>query len=435
MLDVLLLAAAGGAVYVAAEYLRGGEAINAADRSAVETEVFTCRSRVAPEPQNIEGRVMERLRRLEADKLYDQAVESYRQTAGGDMKRAEAMVQEEIRKQIRQGLDSAAPARETGAGTLQWLFTGIGVHGQNVRATARVASTNPRDGTVRFRADRQVVGRLIFRGPIQVAGVDGWVVRLEDDLFDVLFEAESLRSPEVARLAADQDVPILVEPTLQISCRALPAGKNEGETVKSMWEMQGSGGGFVQIFPELTTRVATTLTIPARVVSQDGRLAVRFLNLAPVSVTISPSDISVLYVAGSFEWNFVRGLLLILVQLIFLAGLGVLAGSFLSFPVGVLLCCVLLAIGLPREFLNEATLGVVQGDFFTAAGGVIVRVMSVLLPDFQSTSPTDSLIDGLNMSWFMLGDTAAVNLGIRTLTTLVLACGIFSRRELARVQV
>ena len=57
-----------------------------------------------------------------------------------------------------------------------------------------------------------------------------------------------------------------------------------------------------------------------------------------------------LYKADTFLGNFVRAVLLILCRLVFLACLGVLAASFLSFPVAILFCLVIFVTGDDQRF-------------------------------------------------------------------------------------
>ncbi|MCP4378906.1 MAG: hypothetical protein GY794_22360, partial [bacterium] len=58
-----------------------------------------------------------------------------------------------------------------------------------------------------------------------------------------------------------------------------------------------------------------------------------------------------------------------------------------------------------------------------------------LLPNFAKTLPGDRLIDGINISWSFIGNTAVADVVIRAGVAMLLACIIFYRRELARVQV
>jgi hypothetical protein len=180
-----------------------------------------------------------------------------------------------------------------------------------------------------------------------------------------------------------------------------------------------------------------TLTVSAQVVSDEGKVVVQFQNVSPGSVRISPDEISVLYPAGSFEWNYVRAILLMLLMLVFLAALSVCAGSFVSFPVACMICFTLLPYAMARSFLTDAVKIPASGevDGLTLIGHYILQFMTVLLPDFSQSLPGDTLVDGLKISWLFVGQTAAVTIAMRTLIVMAIGCLVLRKRELARVQV
>ncbi|RKY25247.1 MAG: hypothetical protein DRP62_01725, partial [Planctomycetota bacterium] len=104
-------------------------------------------------------------------------------------------------------------------------------------------------------------------------------------------------------------------------------------------------------------RTFCEIEVPADAVAKDGYLAVRFLNV-PLNSTVvifPPKDgLEVLYKADTFTANFIRAVFLILFRLIFLAVLGILASTFLSFPVAILLCLVIFFTGSISGFILES---------------------------------------------------------------------------------
>jgi hypothetical protein len=68
-------------------------------------------------------------------------------------------------------------------------------------------------------------------------------------------------------------------------------------------------------------------------------------------------------------------------------------------------------------------------------GAVVIYVVQVLMPNLNQTSPANSLVDGLYLSWSAVGMAALLGLAVRATFYLALGCLIFHRRELARVQV
>ncbi len=183
-------------------------------------------------------------------------------------------------------------------------------------------------------------------------------------------------------------------------------------------------------------RTFRELQVPASVVAKDGYLAVGYFN-PPLNetVVIFPVEdgLEVLYKADTFTGNFLRAALLILCRLIFLACLGMLAASFLSFPVAILFCLVIFLTGTASGFVL---------DSFTYMSENISRIYSYtvkgviqLLPQFDKYSPTKFLVPARLMTWSFLGEVALVMVLLKATLLLIFALIIFSFRELAKIVV
>jgi len=103
------------------------------------------------------------------------------------------------------------------------------------------------------------------------------------------------------------------------------------------------------------------IDFPSQMVSPEGELRIEMANVMmpnepkPYSVVFSPGDgVQLLYQVGTFEPNLVRAMLMIWVQLCFLGGLGIMAGTFLGFPVASLLCCLVYVGATISGFLTES---------------------------------------------------------------------------------
>jgi len=174
---------------------------------------------------------------------------------------------------------------------------------------------------------------------------------------------------------------------------------------------------------------------PSDVVPEDGHLAIAFVNdPRNQSTVIFPFDgLEVLYKADSFGANFVRAVLLILFRLIFLACLGLMASSFLSFPVAVLFCLVLFFTASFSGFVIESF-----GYMSESVGAVYsytLKWVIQLLPQFDKFNPTKSLVPARLLSWSLLARCAGQMVCIKASLMLVLALVIFSFREIARITV
>lgn len=171
------------------------------------------------------------------------------------------------------------------------------------------------------------------------------------------------------------------------------------------------------------------------VVPEDGRLAVAFINLplnqAPV---IFPLDgLEVLYKADSFGGNFIRAFLLILFRLIFLTCLGLMASTFLSFPVAVLFCLVIFFTASFSNFVLES-FGFLSENIGVVYSYTLKQVIR-LLPQFDLYNPTKSLVPARLLEWSMLGRCVGYMICIKAFLLLIFSLIIFKCREIARITV
>jgi len=179
------------------------------------------------------------------------------------------------------------------------------------------------------------------------------------------------------------------------------------------------------------------LEVPASVVAPDGYLAVGFYNPPSLNETVVlfplEDGLEVLYKADTFTGNFIRATLLILCRLVFLACLGALAASFLSFPVAILFCVVIFFTGTVSGFIVES-FGYMSGNISRIYTYTVQGIIQ-LLPQFDKYNPTKFLVPARLMTWNLVGQVALVMVMIKGLLLLALALLIFSFRELAKVVV
>ena len=281
---------------------------------------------------------------------------------------------------------------------------------------------------------------MIYQTPVHVNDVDGQVAEAGPDYLVVFFYAEENFRRLNAGTLGGQQVRIIVDPPIQLSYKATVTGDLPDQVLSSSWALRNPTSNAVHLQDRRDpVDRPNTITVSSRIVDANGSVSVEFLNRTATSVRINPDDLYILFNRGVFEWNYLRATLLMLLQLAFLAALGVLAGSFLSFPVAIVLCLALLLVALGRDFISGSVMissifapGV---DFITRAGYLSMQLMGLLLPDFTSTWPSSSLADGLYIPWVAVGQAGCLTVGIRCLATLALGCLIFRKRELARVQV
>ena len=181
-------------------------------------------------------------------------------------------------------------------------------------------------------------------------------------------------------------------------------------------------------------RTSREIQVPADAVAQDGYLAIGFLNV-PLNdtVVIFPLEdgLEVLYKADTFTANFVRANLLILARLVFLASLGILASTFLSFPVAILLCLVFFFTASFSGFVLESFDFLSEG--LSGVYSYTLKPIIGFLPQFDKFSPAKFLIPGRLLSWSAMAQVAAPMACIKAPLLLLLGLLIFSYREVAKV--
>jgi hypothetical protein len=174
--------------------------------------------------------------------------------------------------------------------------------------------------------------------------------------------------------------------------------------------------------------------VPADAVAGDGYLALAFLNV-PLNdtVVIFPLEdgLEVLYKADTFTANFLRAVLLIFVRLIFLAALAVFAGSFLSFPVAILLCLAVFTMANMSGFINESF--DFLGENVNKVYYYSLKPLISLLPQFDQFSPSKFLVPARLLSWSLLAKLGFSTLCLKALPLALLSLLIFSYREIAKV--
>jgi len=190
----------------------------------------------------------------------------------------------------------------------------------------------------------------------------------------------------------------------------------------------GEGKDLIRTFHEIEVR--------ADAVAKDGYLAVEFINL-PLNntVVIFPLEdgLEVLYKADTFTANFIRAVILILLRLIFLACLGILASSFLSFPVAILLCLVVFSTAAVSGFVIESFKYI--SEDISAVYSYAIKPIIQLLPHFDKFNAAKFLVPARLLSWSLLGKVAAIMVCFKATLLLLLALLIFSYREIAKIVV
>ncbi|MHC4643037.1 MAG: ABC transporter permease [Planctomycetota bacterium] len=189
-------------------------------------------------------------------------------------------------------------------------------------------------------------------------------------------------------------------------------------------------GTFMRKDPIRTFR---ELRVPASFIAEDGYLAISFLNLPlnDTTVIFPPDGLEVLYKADTFTANFIRAVILMWLRLIFLASLGLLTSTFLSFPVAILLSLCILFTATFSGFCLESF--DYLGENLTWIYSYTARPMILLLPQFDKFNPTKFLISAKLLGWPLLAEAAGLMICVKAFLLLLLTLLIFKFREIAKI--
>lgn len=439
LLDAVLVALTGAAIYGIATYMRAQPPISPTDRRMVETEVFAARGHVGPDftkdRGNIEQRLAQKVEEAKKQGIYADAIDRFAPMFNGNRQQAEMALVAEYRKQLMEGHQSVPPGR-----ALKWVFSGVKAQGSSLVGEGTVELINPRAGVMEIAASHELMAPMMAELPVRVDGVDGRVVQEGHDRFLVQFPPQQLTVLPLSKLAVGARVQLRVDPVVQISYKPNSQDDTKGTSLRCRWIISPPSqpsGDRLEITHSDPPGQPATITVPARLVDENGRLQAIYLNETatnvPATVSIREEDIVLLYRVGSFEVNFIKSLGLMLLQLMFVAALGVAAASFLGFAVGAMLAMVLVGVGLSLGFTDSAIGGMDVGVMQTISS-LVAWLAKCFLGNMGALSPSSSLVGGLTIAWAEWSAPVLWTLG-RVSLLLGLACLIFHKRELARVQV
>ncbi|MCS1407231.1 MAG: hypothetical protein M2R45_00388 [Verrucomicrobia subdivision 3 bacterium] len=223
------------------------------------------------------------------------------------------------------------------------------------------------------------------------------------------------------------------------------ASAYDTSTYAGFWEIGPPEGRLrVRIENSISPESPFQFKIPPNMVGMDENLTVDFINLNEKALLFPLDDgVEVLYKTGTFAPNFFRGMLLIYCWLGFLCALGLMAASFLSFPIAAFFTLSTLFIGFSNGTLSQiiteggitgvdsntgqiAAPSVIDKVTVTAATGLLGAIN--LIRDF---SPVGSLSTGRLITWTRVAQGVFQIVVLMGGVFALLGIVIFTKRELA----
>ncbi len=449
LLNGILLLLASVAIYGQAQMMRRGRPADDQDRLAVETEIFTVREQTGPEPVGVEEAVEAEIEKRKEDQpRYEATIESLMLETGADRAQAEQEFRSIIANQISNQMEVADPLRREEGGlapdALGWRFTGIHPPRSSASAQGTILQVTPgMSGSVpmlqfRVEVEPSVLRRLMENGPVVLDENDAYTSRVTSQWFEALVPTETASG--LRSLSAGDSVEVVAESTINLEFKLTRVGGADTPEILADWRFSNPSGTerFMVAPRKFPHQVETRLSIPARIAGEQGDLLVSFRNYSPARIKITTDDISLWYPVTGFLNNFIRGTYLRWVQLMFLAGVGVFFGTFLSFPVGMIASFCLLPFSIMREFLDDAALaaaGEAEGiDLISRLAIYVQNFMFAILPNLQATSTGDYMVDGLVIPLSLVGRATFYDIAIRCVILVGAGCLIWHKRELAKPQ-
>ncbi len=235
---------------------------------------------------------------------------------------------------------------------------------------------------------------------------------------------------------------------LQLRVKFNSAQKSASGTFVALWQVGvPESAREVRLMPmSLAPDTFHEFSVPPDLFDANGVLTITFDNRNQTALLFPLDDgLEVLYPDGGFAPNFARGLGIIFCWMALLTAIGLMAASFLSFPVATFFSLAMLMVVFSSGTLADAidSGSVAAGNEETGQGGHSVLDV-VLIPAFKgvltvislvkSYSPVDSLSNGRSITW---GELAlAFTQVVLIVGGIFSSAGIFffSRRELATAQ-
>ncbi|MBN1917893.1 MAG: hypothetical protein JW889_08295 [Verrucomicrobia bacterium] len=242
--------------------------------------------------------------------------------------------------------------------------------------------------------------------------------------------------------------------TLFLRYKLISVGPSEQPTgekprVVLAWHAVGAREWFDEDLDPVTMDDYHELRIPGDVAGADGRMIIEVVNMTSypdmpvrnVYAAFPPDDgITLLYEAGTFEGNFLRTVLLVLVRLAFLSALALAAAALLSFPVATMFVVfVFMCTLLVNQFaaFSAPIAGSEEHPFYeigSPAYRVVFKALSVAIPNLGRYDGSTGLATGRLVSWDLLLKGLARIAIIYGGIVMLLGCLYFRARELEQAE-
>lgn len=299
-------------------------------------------------------------------------------------------------------------------------------------------------------AERMLQERLKSTAAQQVTNIAALRTYAQEQIkaFHQLVRPDFMRQWEIdlsEQMMSLRDVPMHIRVKFNVAL------ENTSNQYLALIEVGDPADGITRVWraPEMMLAADTfhEIAVPANLFNAKGILKIRFMNQNETAILFPLEDgMEVLYKQGGFFGNFVRGIGIIFCWLGFLAALGLMSASFLSFNVAAFFALGILMIGISSGTLKQVVeeggiTGVNHETGYTDNPNIVDKIAVpaakgtlAVLGMVKGFSPIDSLSSGRTIGWddlsraiFQIWIIMAGLLALIGITT-------FNRRELATAQ-
>ncbi len=242
---------------------------------------------------------------------------------------------------------------------------------------------------------------------------------------------------------------------IQVRYKAEISGYEKDEIFRAVWRIgdRAKGAQAYELHVRHVIDRFHTMRVPANAVADDHTLKVTMVNVNPFEgerqagnvLHIRKSDgIQVLFIVGSFEWNLLRLLTMMMCKLMFLGAVAVLMTTVFSYPVACLTSFTVYILAGTRSFLEEAlefmtgrehSMFASVSEFAIQSVAHLYNMVQWVIPSFSHYDAIEDFVNGRNVSLVWVLTAMGELVVIKTAVILGLAILLFYRREVAEVSV
>ena len=348
-----------------------------------------------------------------------------------------------------------APAREAAGRVEEELFTSRRSWQPRLTHADRLAEQLAEDLRRRGRVGDETLASPAFRASLKAL--------LERRVPPIAFESSR------AFTFTGLPPPATGSPDLHIRYKLYGRRGREPELrLSHAWELGHPGAAPVRLTLGSIAGVTREFRASSAAIGPDGTLELSLTNLtgpeddlpAAELLVPAPGGIELLVPSGSFEMNFLRGLVLLWVRISMLAAIGIAANTFLRGRVTAFLLLGLILAGSLSSFVRSVVapetpgIEIFEGEhaghdhaghdpahahqlesegwgrkLVDAWERKVIPLLFGVLPDFAATDPVPDLLVGREIAWSRVATQALLDVGVRAGLVWLIGLYCFHRKE------